>query len=301
MVDERVEARLLSKVRQSRADLRTVNLRLLEAPPLFDLELVSACNVVCTFCPRGEMERQARRMDAATFEAVLRFLPAGAVAMLSGLGDALLHPDLPDHVARLTARGVSTCVITNGVRLTPDRQDDLLAAGIAEIQVSVHALDEGTARRVMPVGAAPELVRTHVERLAGTRRCRVRVNFVETDANAHARAEVEAWTVGLGARFFHRRLHTRGGALGTGRSAEHGDGCGIYGSVTFISADGDVLPCVNDVRGEGRLGHVRGLTWGDVLAWKHRVISEARWFAACRACDDDYRWVLLSDGGLAGA
>lgn len=281
--------------------VRARNLSLLEQPQLFDIEVASACNVVCTFCPRDEMVRAHALMDASTFADVLGFLPPHAIAMLSGLGDALVHPKLPQFVEQLVAKGVSPCVITNGVRLAPALQDELIAAGIAEIQVSVHGLDEATVRHVIPVGARPSVVRRQVERLAAIGGPRLRINFVETEENGHERRAVEAWAARLGARFFHRRQHTRGGTIGITRPEARCSGCGIFGSVTFISADGDVLPCVNDVRGDGRFANVRDTTWDGVLAWKRRVIDEGHWFAACRGCDDDYRWVLLARGGLDGA
>lgn len=282
-------------------EVRRRNLALLTQPPLFDIEVASACNIVCAFCPRDEMVRGAGLMDAVTFEAVLTFLPAGAVAMLSGLGDALLHPQLPEFVARLVARGVSPCVITNGVRLTPARQDALIEAGIAEVQVSVHGLDEAVVRRVVTAKAAPGAVRHHVERLAMTRNVRLRINFVETSENGGERDRVEAWARDLGARFFHRRQHSRGGTISQVRAESTCSGCGIFGAVTFITSDGDLLPCVNDVRGEGKLGNVLNITWATVLSWKRAVIGQGRWFSACSSCDDDYRWVLLERGGLRGA
>lgn len=286
--------------RWSTEERRATNLALVEAVPLFDLEIASACNVVCTFCPRDEMVRNARLMSEATFAALLRFLPSDAVAMLGGLGDALVHPQIAPWVSRLVARGVSTALITNGVRLTPERQDALIAAGIAEIQVSVHGVSEASVRRVMPVGADPARVRAHVERLAERGGPRLRVNFVETPDNGAEREAVAAWATSLGARFFHRRQHTRGGTVGVARSTPGGEGCGIFGSVTFITADGDIAPCVNDVTVEGRLGNVRDTPWPAVLAWKREVIGQSRWFSACVGCDDDYRWVLLRNRGLAG-
>ncbi|MDP2314357.1 MAG: radical SAM protein [Pseudomonadota bacterium] len=300
-MDAEATAKAVELVRAWPASRRRAgNLGLLRAAPLFDIELASACNVVCTFCPRDDMERPKTVMDAATFDSVEAFLPPGAIAMLSGLGDSLLHPQLDALVARLHGRGVSTCIITNGVRLVPARQDTLIAAGIAEIQVSVHGLDDATVRSVVPVGANPARVRANLEHLAGRPGPRVRINFVETPENAHAREDVRRWAEGLGFRFFYRRLHTRGGSLGEPRDDAGCSGCGIFGSVTFITVEGDVMPCVNDVRGEGRLGNVRAVTWTDVLAWKKAVIKEDRWFAPCAGCDDDYRWVLLAQGGLDG-
>lgn len=292
------DALIAHVLEQPREVVRRRNLAILDSPPLFDVEVASACNIVCSFCPRDAMVRRSGLMSEETFRAVLELLPVGAVAMLSGLGDALLHPELPDYVRRLVARGVSTCVITNGVRLTPAAQDALIDAGIAEIQVSVHGLDEAVVRRVIPVRAEPTLVREQVERLAARGGPRLRINFVETPDNVDQRARVEAWARGLGARFFHRRQHTRGGQVGSTRVDRTCSGCGIFAAVTFISSDGDILPCVNDVTGSGAFAHVRDTTWADVQAWKRDVISSDRWFGACRDCDDDYRWVLLAWGAL---
>ena len=296
-LDDTIEAVRL--VRELPDDLRRKrNLALLEQAPLIDLELASACNVVCRFCPRADMQRTEALMSEETFAAVLKFLPADAVIMLSGLGEAILHPQLPDWVARLSARGWSTCMITNGIRLTPERQHVLVEAGIAQLQISVHGLDDATVHTIMPRGARPNLVRENLEHLSRTRhpRLRVRINFVETADNQHARTEVEELARQLGFDFFYRREHTRGRVAGIGRPVRADEGCGIFAAVTFISADGDVLPCVNDVRGEARLGNVRELSWARVLEWKRQVISDSRWFEPCSSCDDDYRWALIAQG-----
>ncbi len=282
------------------AERQRRNLALLASAPLIDLELASACNIVCRFCPREDMQRSAGLMSQATFDAVERLIPPHAVIMLSGLGDALLHPQLPAWVELLSRSGCAPCVITNGVRLAPGLQDALIAAGIAQIQVSVHSLDPDVARLVVPRGARPALVVQHLERLAEVRpaELRVRLNFVETIDNADQRPGVEALALRLGFDFFYRREHTRGGALGGARAGAAGRGCGIFAAVTFITADGDVLPCVNDVSGAHALGNARDLCWNDVVAWKQRVIGDASWFSACTDCDDDYRWVLIGQGEL---
>jgi radical SAM protein with 4Fe4S-binding SPASM domain len=66
--------------------------------------------------------------------------------------------------------------------------------------------------------------------------------------------------------------------------------------VTFVTVEGELLPCVNDVRGEGRLGHVRDITWSQLVERKRAVIREGAWFKACRSCNDDYRWLILAQG-----
>ncbi|HZH14754.1 MAG TPA: radical SAM protein [Archangium sp.] len=277
---------------------RAANLALLEQVPLFDIEVASACNIVCSFCPREEMARPKGLMSETTFQEILTFLPGDAVVMISGLGDALLHPRLEHFVEALSARGLFPCVITNGIRLTPDRQRRLIAAGVAQFQVSVHGLDARELAPIVTRGARPEQVRENLEQLAANRpeHLRVRVNFVETPDNAHCREGVRSWATALGFDFFYRRLHTRGGSITSHRPASGCQGCGIFGAVTFITVEGALLPCVNDVRGEGQLGHVRDLTWAQLVERKRTVIREGTWFGACRTCDDDYRWVILANG-----
>jgi MoaA/NifB/PqqE/SkfB family radical SAM enzyme len=281
---------------------RAANLALLANAPLFDIEVASACNIVCSFCPREDMARPKGLMSEATFREVLAFLPDDAVVMFSGLGDALLHSGLESFVEALSGRGISSCAITNGIRLTPERQARLVAAGLAQFQVSVHGLDSRELASIVTRGARPELVRTNLEHLSAHRpsHLRVRLNFVETPDNAHCREAVRDWARALGFDFFYRRLHTRGGTVNASRSAGECSGCGIFGAVTFVTVEGDVLPCVNDVRGADRLGHVRDLTWSGLLERKRTVIETGAWFEACRGCNDDYRWVILTNGQVDG-
>ncbi|MDB4929964.1 MAG: moaA 3 [Myxococcaceae bacterium] len=279
---------------------RAVSLRVLEEAPLFDLEAASACNIVCSFCPRDEMARPERLMSPETFARVLAFLPDGAVVMFSGLGDALLNPRLEGFVAALTARAIASCVITNGLRLTPQRARALIDAGLREFQVSVHGLDAGSLAPIVTRGADPGRVARHLDALAGLRPpdVRVRVNFVETPENVASRELVRAWAEARGFRFFFRRLHTRGGTLTRRRPAEAVEGCGIFAAVTFVTVEGDILPCVNDVRSEGVLGNVADTTFERLRARKREVIEGGSWFAPCAGCNDDYRWIILANGAV---
>jgi sulfatase maturation enzyme AslB (radical SAM superfamily) len=277
---------------------RQAQLAVLEGAPLFDIEAASACNMTCTFCPREAMARPQRVMAPETFAQVRSFLPDDAVVMFSGLGDALLNPHLEDFVAGLAGRKISSCVITNGLRLTPERARSLLEAGLEEFQVSVHGLEAEALAPVVLRGADPGRVLANLEALAALLPAgrRVRINFVETPGNTASREVVRAWAEAQGFRFFFRRLHTRGGTVASCRLGLRADGCGIFAAVTFVTVEGVLLPCVNDVRGEGALGYVATTTWAELAARKRSVIEGDRWFPPCRACDDDYRWVILANG-----
>lgn len=268
-----------------------------ERAPLFDIEASAACNLSCRFCPRGDLTRPQRILSPDTFAAIERFLPEDAVVMFAGLGEPLANPHLPDYVARLHRRGVSSCVITNGLLLTPPRLSALIAAEIAQIQISVHAVTDAAFRALVPDIDVPRLL-ANLRHLAAERpsRLRVRLNFVDCGANHAELAAVADLAAGLGFDLFIRAEHNRGGHLR--RAGALPGGCGIFAAVTLITAQGDVLSCVNDVAGRSRLGNVRDLTWPAVLAWKRRTVRDDAWFPACDSCDDGYRWVLLVERGL---
>ena len=275
-------------------------LGLLRNPPLFDLEVSGACNVDCSFCPRTRMSRPGLAMSDETFEAVLRFLPERAVVMCAGLGDALTNPRLETYVARLRVRGVSSCIITNGVLLGPQRQRSLIDAGIDQIQVSLHGLSDAAYDAIVTRGGDLQRVIGNLEHLASIRPAslRVRIDFVRTPENGAELEPVRALADRLGFALDVRRLHTRGGQVASSRAAgvdgPADSGCGVFTAVTFITAQGDVLSCVNDVMGEAILGNVRTSNWADLVARKVEVVRSGAWFPACTACDDDSRWAILA-------
>lgn len=280
------------------ARVRAVSLAIVDRPALlFDVEAAACCNLSCRFCPRDAMTRPQRIMRPETFAAVERFLPAGAVVMFAGLGEPLTNPHLPDFVRRLKRRGVSSCVITNGVLMTRPRIEALIDAGIDQLQVSVHAVDQAVFRRLVPDLDLDRLLdNLHVLAELRPPGLRVRLNFVTSAENSDELPAVAALARELGFDLFVRREHNRGGHLGGADVLPHG--CGIFAAVTLITSQGDVLSCVNDVAGRSRLGNVRELQWDEVIAWKRSTIGSGRWFPACASCDDGYRWVLLDEGGL---
>ena len=284
----------------SPGQLASIQEGLLGNAPLFDIEAASACNLACTFCPRSQLGRPREPMDPGAFEAVLRFLPDDAVVMFSGLGEPLLNPHLEEFVRALKARGISSCVITNGLLLTPERQQALLEAGLDQFQVSVHAVSPEAWRTLAGREHGQDRLLANLEYLAAHRPVglRVQLNLVVTGEFPEETARVGELAEGLGFALFARRLHSRGGKIRSGRGGEPVRGCGIFATVTFISAQGDVLGCANDVQGKSWLGSTGTLTWRRVLEWKRDRILKGAEFATCAGCDDDYRWAILAQGGV---
>ena len=280
--------------------LSSVQEGLLTNAPLFDIEASSACNLACSFCPRSQLARPRASLELGVFESVLRFLPRDAIVMFSGLGEPLLNPYVEEFVRVLKARGISSCVITNGLLLTPERQQALLDAGIDQFQVSVHAVTPEAWRTIAGRQRGQDLLLANLEHLAAHRPAglRVQLNLVVSDGCPQEATKVRELAEGLGFALFTRRLHSRGGQIRSGRSREPVRGCGIFAAVTFISAQGDVFGCANDMRGESCLGSVEALTWRQVLDWKRARIRRGAEFSTCARCDDDYRWAILAQRGV---
>lgn len=130
----------------------------LAAPFTVYIEVTRFCNVKCYYCMQstrddenGEMRKlglQKKHMRLEDYAAVLEQLgqfPAAGIKRIvfSGLGEPLMHPALPDMVkmavdARICDR---VEIITNGLLLTHEMSDRLVAAGTNNISISIQGIN----------------------------------------------------------------------------------------------------------------------------------------------------------------
>lgn len=104
-----------------------------------NLEVTNHCNLRCTFCPagNGRMRRPRGFMDPGLLRRVLAGARPLEYVLLFQWGEPLLHPRIGD-LARMARRaGARTFITTNGTLLDARRVQDLLAAGLDRITVSV--------------------------------------------------------------------------------------------------------------------------------------------------------------------
>ena len=122
------------------------------------IEQTKYCNFKCFYCIHstrdeagGEFQKLGHRMmhmDEAYFDKIVHDLqefPKGGVKRIvfSGLGEPLTNPLLPTFVKKIVDADIAgrVEVITNGLLLTPEKSDALVAAGITNINISVQGLD----------------------------------------------------------------------------------------------------------------------------------------------------------------
>ncbi|HTI35021.1 MAG TPA: radical SAM protein [Miltoncostaea sp.] len=114
------------------------------APPLpeeLQLEVTGACNLRCPMClvsHRPALPRSAS-LPFARFRELVDGLPALRRLTLQGLGEPLLCPDLVRMVRYASGRGVVVGFNSNGLLLTRARAEELVAAGLGWLHVSVDA------------------------------------------------------------------------------------------------------------------------------------------------------------------
>src|SRR5215467_7968343 len=109
-------------------------------PLLVQIIPIRRCNIDCGYCneydkvsPPVPTDVLTRRIDK------LKALGTSVVAF-SG-GEPMLHPDLDALIRHIRARGMMAGLITNGYFLVPKRIEQLNAAGLDFLQISIDNVE----------------------------------------------------------------------------------------------------------------------------------------------------------------
>lgn len=180
-------------------------------PRSVQFEVTTRCNLRCGYCTHRHLPTKA---DAST-ESWRSILDRVDVAHLdnvdfTGLGEPVLHPELPDMVAEIHARGTPTDVrvVTNGTALSPSRFRPLCEAGITSIAFSIDSLDPDRFARSRG-GARLAKVLRNLEALvdyrktAGLHDVRIKIKAVLIDDPYEEAEQLLAYSARLGLEMPH--------------------------------------------------------------------------------------------------
>lgn len=125
-----------------KAEMETIQSGNVDAfPDVIRIEPVGKCNFSCIHCPTGTEPNNRRVMKPEKFNEIIKsfqrnlYLPR--VVVLYHGGEPLLNKWLPSYIKILKDLGVSkTHIVTNASLLTEKKSEDLIKAGLDEIQVS---------------------------------------------------------------------------------------------------------------------------------------------------------------------
>jgi MoaA/NifB/PqqE/SkfB family radical SAM enzyme len=105
-------------------------------PVLVHIIPIRRCNLACTYCNEFDdfsdpvpLEEMKRRLDLLADMGT-------SVITISG-GEPLLHPEMDQIIRHIRRRGVIAGMITNGFLLTKERIEQLNAAGLEHLQISI--------------------------------------------------------------------------------------------------------------------------------------------------------------------
>ncbi|MBR5279904.1 MAG: radical SAM protein, partial [Clostridia bacterium] len=106
------------------------------------VEITNICNMHCSFC-HGH-RRPLRQMTRDEFAYILDALTDHTQYIYYHLmGEPLTHPELPVFVTMAGEKGYKSIITTNGTLLGMCGED-LLAAGVHKVNISLHSFEQGS-------------------------------------------------------------------------------------------------------------------------------------------------------------
>jgi MoaA/NifB/PqqE/SkfB family radical SAM enzyme len=109
-------------------------------PVLVHLIPMRRCNLSCAYC--NEYDAVSKPVATDTLLARIdKLAELGTAVMTFSGGEPMLHPDLDKLVARGRERGLFVTLITNGYYLSRERIEQLNAAGLDHLQISVDNVE----------------------------------------------------------------------------------------------------------------------------------------------------------------
>jgi len=129
---------------------------MLELPRQVYIEVTNRCNSRCETCVRTFKPREPERdLSLDEFRLILGQFPRLERAVLHGLGEPLLNPQLPEMIAHVKALQPQCRVLfnSNAVLLDEGWRQALIGAGLDEYRISLDAATAGMYARIRGVDA----------------------------------------------------------------------------------------------------------------------------------------------------
>src|SRR5437016_2950659 len=125
-------------------------------------ELTHRCPLQCPYCSNPlELERASGELDTATWRRVLgEAAGLGVLQVHFSGGEPTVRRDLAELVRHAASVGLYGNLITSGALLDEHRLDELVAAGLEHVQLSIQDTDEANGDRIAGLAGAQARKRT---------------------------------------------------------------------------------------------------------------------------------------------
>lgn len=264
------------------SDLICVQQRLLNNRQLFDLEITTRCNKNCYMCPRSNFIRRNQDMRLETFEKIVEWLPIDCDVFLAGYGEPLLHKDCIQFISKLSKKGISTSVLTNGILLSENYIQNLFDAGLERLQISIIMRNE------------TDNIRHYSEMAKKCKHGFIRFNLIYDEA-AQISETINKSLTEQGFEFSYKKIHNRANELYEADYIEDILSCGTFFSTTYIDTQGNLQICSNDINGKYNQGNVNNMTFQQLIEKKKYHFGNSSISPICNHCIDEYRLIHFSD------
>lgn len=274
-----------------------------------DLELTNICKNSCAVCPRDRIVRPQGMMSPEIFDQIITKLGCEErLITLSGMGDALLHPEVLKMIKVIKNSKADVGIVVNPASLSRSLIDGLVNSLPNVVNISFPSTEKEIFEKICPkisFDEALELTKYLIEVAKG--RVGVTVLGISTKLNAEESDRFcEFWkSQGVRAEMF--QCHGRGGnlsekpALYTPRITKTRlKNCSLFNFHTFIAWNGDVLSCCHDLTGETRMGNIVEDGLETIVREKQEILDRLGMFDLCTKCDEPLRCVVLPSGEPPG-
>ena len=260
------------------------HLALLQTKPFFEIEATNECNVNCEYCPRSNITRKIGVMDDVTFNSVIDKIPSGSKIMFAGMGEPLLNQDVDDFIKQTKKRKMIVGITTNGSLLTKRRLEKLIENNTDFLQISVPPNQNRWPHIISILLGFKEFTNHNTI---------LQVSMVESDGLLDY-SPIVSVAKDCGYKVLRKQKHSRGGNLYYPTS-EKIHICGLFPKIVFVTWNGDVLSCCQDLSGSTKLGNLIHQKLSVIKQRKKMVIESNDWFDLCSYCDDEYRKLIFYD------
>jgi len=277
-----------------------------------EFEMTNHCNASCVFCPRHD-PRTKGFISFETIEAGINLAKACNINgfKISGFGEPTLHKELISYLAHIRKEIPDTVIllITNGSLLVPKMFDALAAIPISHINISFNGYDQESYESQMQ-GLKFERVIENLRYIAKTNCNRLNIQFTPIMSKAFGEKEIEKMKdllrgIGFKDKNFNFKhiITARSGKLKDPKliDAEFIDAlkdkeikdktkvlCLRALETLYVSWQGKILLCCNDVYGEAVIGEITKLKTAEdlqALEQKNIALRKSYHFDLCTRCD----------------
>ena len=254
-------------------------------PRVVAIEGTNRCNAACVMCGHKGMQRAHGVMDLALYQRLISQLQAHPpeLLLLSGFGEPLLDPHLGHRISLAKRAGLQRIgIVTNASLLTAEQTDELIAAGLDLVHISLDGATPATYNRLRP-GLDFDCVIGNIERLlARQRRPAVHIQVVMLRENASEKQALRRLWHGRADRLIFRPAQDWAGqvSLPPADYSPHlmrHDGappCRYLWDQLNVYWDGTVPACCLDFEAKQVLGDVKQETSDEV--WQGGILADMR-------------------------